>query len=73
MGTRIFQVTSVAHILLLLYGTGLWNLLRCFPILTASGDGRVGVEGLSKKEKRLMDVDNSVVIAGGGEFKGTKW
>ena len=26
--------------------------------------GEKGVEGLSKKEKGLMDVDNSVVIAG---------
>ena len=25
---------------------------------------RLGVEGLSKKEKGLMDADNSVVIAG---------
>ena len=33
-------------------------------------------EGLSKKEKGLMDMDNSVVIAGGGDGKGisgTKW
>ena len=28
--------------------------------------GRGGVEGLSKKEKGLTDMDNSVVIAGGG-------
>ena len=34
--------------------------------LTALGEGGKGVEGLSKKEKRLMDMDNSVVIAGGG-------
>ena len=32
-----------------------------------------GVEGLSKKEKGLMDMDNSVVIAGGRGYKGTKW
>ena len=32
-----------------------------------------GVEGLRKKEKGLMDMDNSVVIAGGREVKGTKW
>ena len=32
----------------------------------------LGVEGLSKKEKGLMDTDNSVVIAGGREYKGTK-
>ena len=41
--------------------------------MTASGSGGLGVEGLSKKEKGLMDVDNSVVIAGGGGYKGTKW
>ena len=29
-----------------------------------------GVEGLSKKEKGLMDMDNSVVIAGG---RGAQW
>ena len=28
------------------------------------GGGGEGVEGSSKKEKGLMDVDNSVVIAG---------
>ena len=28
-------------------------------------EGKEGVEGSSKKEKGLMDVDNSVVIAGG--------
>ena len=33
---------------------------------TASG-GHEGVEGLIKKEKGLMDMDNSVVIAGGRE------
>ena len=32
----------------------------------------IGVEGLSKEEKGLMDVDNSVVIVG-GRYKGTKW
>ena len=26
------------------------------------------MEGVSKKEKRLMDMDNSVVIAGGGDI-----
>ena len=31
------------------------------------------MEGSSKKEKGLMDTDNSVVIAGGREYKGTKW
>ena len=30
----------------------------------SSGQG-LGVEELSKKEKGLMDIDNSVVIAGG--------
>ena len=34
--------------------------------MTASGGGgRLGVEGLSKKEKGLMDMDNRVAIAGG--------
>ena len=32
--------------------------------MTASGGG--GGEGLSKKEKGLMDMDNSVVISGRG-------
>ena len=37
------------------------------------GGGGYGVEGLSLKEKGLMDTDNSVVIAGGrGEYKGIK-
>ena len=31
------------------------------------------VEGLSKKEKVLVDVDNSVVTAGGRGHEGTKW
>ena len=37
--------------------------------MTASGGGwgGQGVEGLSKKEKGLINTDNSVVIAGGGE------
>ena len=30
------------------------------------------VEGLIKKEKGLMDMDNRVVIAGGMGYKGTK-
>ena len=34
------------------------------------GLGRLGVEGLNKKEKGLMDVDNSVVIASGRGYKG---
>ena len=33
--------------------------------MIASCGGREGVEGLSKKEKGLMDMDNSVVIIGG--------
>ena len=33
--------------------------------MTASG-GRKGVERLSKKEKGLMDMDNSVMITGWG-------
>ena len=43
--------------------------------MTASaGAGRLGVEGLSKKGKGLMDTDNCVKIAGGGEgYKGTNW
>ena len=37
------------------------------------GDGLV-VEGLSKKERELMGMDNSVVIAGGQKgYKRTKW
>ena len=35
--------------------------------------GGQGMKGLSKKEKGPMDVDNSVVIAGGEGCKGTKW
>ena len=31
------------------------------------------MEVLSKKEKGLMDMDNSVVIAGGTGYKETKW
>ena len=31
-----------------------------------------GREGLSKKEKELMDMDNGVVIAVGRVYKGTK-
>ena len=42
--------------------------------MTASGvGGQLGVEGLSKKEKGLINTDNSVVIAGGREGTGTKW
>ena len=31
---------------------------------------RLGAEGLSKKEKRLMDMDNSTVIVRGRKYKG---
>ena len=31
----------------------------------ATVEGRVGMKRLSKKEKELMDMDNSVAIAGG--------
>ena len=33
--------------------------------MAASGGGKLGVEGLSKKEKGVMDMDNGVVIAVG--------
>ena len=32
--------------------------------------GGEGVEGLSKKDKGLMDVDNCVGMAGGGDKRG---
>ena len=38
--------------------------------MTASG-GEVG--GLSKKEKGLMDMDNSVMTAGGGRYKAVSY
>ena len=41
--------------------------------MPSSGRRRLGVEALSKKEKGLMDMDNSVVTAGGEGYKGTKW
>ena len=46
--------------------------------MTASGWGRLGGEGIEylhplKKEKGLMDMDNSLVIAGGEGHKGSKW
>ena len=34
------------------------------------GRGEFVGEGWSKKEKGLMDVDNIVVIAGGGDIRG---
>ena len=37
--------------------------------LTALGEGGKGVEGLSKKEKALMDTDNTVVTAGWRGYK----
>ena len=37
------------------------------------GGGGQMVEGVSEKEKGLMDMDNSVVIAGGWGVQGTKW
>ena len=37
------------------------------------GGGKLEVEGSSKKEKGLMDMDNCVVIVGGGGHKGNKW
>ena len=42
--------------------------------MTASGVGRLGGGGeWSRKEKGLMDMDNSVVIVAGRGHKGTKW
>ena len=38
--------------------------------MTASWRGGYGVEGLSKREKGLMDVVNCVVIAGMRGYKG---
>ena len=35
--------------------------------------GRLGVEGLSKKEKGLVDMDNNVVIVERQGIKGDKW
>ena len=40
--------------------------------MTAKG-GRVGLEGLSKKEKGLMDMDSSAEIAGMKGYKEKKW
>ena len=37
------------------------------------GGGVEEVEGLIKKEKGLLDMDNSVVISEWGGYKGTKW
>ena len=42
--------------------------------MTAKDGERLGVEGLSKKEKGLMDTDNSVVSASGRrDYKRYKW
>ena len=41
--------------------------------MTASGGGSQGVEGLSTKEKGLMDMDNSGVTAGRRRYKRTTW
>ena len=35
--------------------------------------GDKAVEGLSKKEKELMDADHSVIIAGGRGCEETEW
>ena len=35
--------------------------------------GGEGMRGLSSKKKGLMDMDNSVAIAGGKGYEGTKW
>ena len=37
------------------------------------GRWRLGVKGVSIKEKGLMGKDSSVVVAGGRGYKGTKW
>ena len=42
--------------------------LGCF-----SKSSSEGVEELREKEKGLMDMDHSVVMAGGRAYKGTKW
>ena len=35
---------------------------------------KLGVKGMEQKEKELMYIDNSEVVAAGGEVcKGTKW
>ena len=40
--------------------------------MTASGGSSKGVDGLSRKEKGLMDMDDSLAIAGEAGHKGTK-
>ena len=41
--------------------------------MKAKVEAALGVEGLSKKEKGPMDMDDHVLIAGGRMYKGTKW
>ena len=40
---------------------------------TVGVGGPQGEEGLSRKEKGLVDMDNSAVITGGRGCEGTKW
>ena len=40
---------------------------------TVGARGEEGLKGSSQKEKGLMDMDNSMVIARGGVYNGTKW
>ena len=41
--------------------------------MTASSGVRLEGGGIEQKGKKLMDMDNRVVIAGGRGCKGTKW
>ena len=41
--------------------------------MITSGRGGERMEGLSKKDKGLPDMVNSVMIAGGERYKGSKW
>ena len=43
----------------------LWKAVWRYIKILKMGAGRLGEEGLSKNKKGLMDMDNSVVIAGG--------
>ena len=38
-----------------------------------TGGGEQEVKGLSKNEKGLMDMDNSVAMSEGRRYKGIKW
>ena len=54
------------------------SMNNCMPKNGQSGRNRQILETynlsiLDQKEKRLIDMDNSVVIAGGRWYKGTKW